>query len=160
MGNAVVTVLIAVASLALFGGCFAAALLATRPARPRPASPTPDLGDEPPAVVNLVGNGWELNEDAVEATLLDLAARGAVEVEEAGDGSYQLRLRKGDDLRLTAYEERVLDLVERRARDGVVPAGALTTGPTQHSRGWWRSFTGEVVADAQRRDLSRDVWDA
>lgn len=42
MSDVVITVLIAVASLALYGGSLGVAWLATRPARPRAVSPTPD----------------------------------------------------------------------------------------------------------------------
>src|SRR3970040_1086645 len=36
---------------------------------------SPAAGGEPPAVVNLLANRWRVTEDAVESTLLDLAAR-------------------------------------------------------------------------------------
>jgi hypothetical protein len=46
-----------------------------------PADPaSPDLGDEPPAVASLLANRWRLNENASESTLLDLVARGHLEL--------------------------------------------------------------------------------
>jgi hypothetical protein len=60
---------------------------------------------------------------------------------------------------VTAYEARILDFVHRRAVDGVVPSRALTTGPQDESKRWFRAFTAEVVAEAQARGLSRDLWD-
>jgi hypothetical protein len=164
MSDAVVTILIAVASLALFGGCFAAALLATRPARPRPAPPTPDLSDEPPAVVNLVGNGWELNEDAVEATLLDLAARRHIELRQPGSDPRQttVHLRDTSDAQpgnLTDYEGRVLDRVRGLAVGGVVPISALTFRNEDQEKGWEKRFRTEVIADAKARGLTRRRFD-
>jgi hypothetical protein len=52
----------------------------------------------------------------------------------------------------------VLDHVRRLAVDGVVPCEALTTGPEEQSRGWWKAFAKEVTADARRRGLSRPRW--
>src|SRR5512143_2092229 len=52
--------------------------------RPIPAGPaTPELRDEPPAVVNLLTHRLRAPM-AASATLLDLAARRAVEITEAG----------------------------------------------------------------------------
>jgi hypothetical protein len=70
-----------------------------------------------------------------------------------------VRLHRSPEQPLTPYERRILDVLHRRASDGVVPAQALTTGPADESKRWWRSFVGEVVEDAQRRGLSRDIWD-
>ncbi len=61
-------------AVAAWMGLYGLMLLVTRP-RAVPAAPaTQDLGAEPPAVVSLLGQGWDLGEDAVEATLLDLGA--------------------------------------------------------------------------------------
>jgi hypothetical protein len=46
------------------------------------------------------------------------------------------------------------------ASDGAVPAGALTTGPSEQSEKWRTRFENEVVADAQRRGLSREALDS
>ena len=143
--------------------------LRRRPNEPRPEPPTLDLGPEPPAVANLLVHDFRVTRDAVPATLLDLAARGHVELEEREPGTYVCRLRDpgpgGSEPRSpeeppTAYERRVLELLRRRAVDGVVPAGALTTGPSDESSRWWKEFRSEVVADAQRRGLCRDILDA
>jgi hypothetical protein len=53
----------------------------------------------------------------------------------------------------------VLALLRARASDGVVPAGALTTGEERESEQWFKRFAREVVRDAQARGLSRDLWD-
>src|SRR5664279_1767236 len=56
-------------------------MLATRPLPVSPGPATQDLqGDEPPAVVSVLANDWSVTEDAAEATLLDLAARGYLEI--------------------------------------------------------------------------------
>ena len=61
------------------------ALLATRPRGVQPAPATPDLGPEPPAVASLLASGWDLTEDAAEATLLDLGARRFIEFRQPDD---------------------------------------------------------------------------
>lgn len=164
MNLLVLDILIAVAALALFGGCLTAALLLTRPARPRPAVPTPELGDEPPAVVNLVANGWELNEDAVEATLLDLAARRHIELRQTGSDPRQttVHLRSAQDAQpgeLTPYEQRVLERVRGLAVRGVVPISALTFRDADQEKGWEKRFRSEVITDAKARGLTRRRFD-
>ena len=91
------------------------------------------------------------------ATLIDLAARSVVDVEWRGPDVFYIRLRPSTDEPLTAYELRVLEHLRRIATDGVVPAEALTTGPSEQSKSWRRRFENEVVADAQRSGLSRDA---
>src|SRR5918911_3688326 len=92
-----------------------------RPHEPEAGPPTLDLGPEPPAVANLLVSGFRVTHDAVPATLLDLSARGLVELEERAPGSYVCRLREAPEGELQRYERRVLDLLRRRASDGIVP---------------------------------------
>ncbi|MDQ3897517.1 MAG: DUF2207 domain-containing protein, partial [Actinomycetota bacterium] len=154
--------------LALLG----ALAVATRAREPdaRPAS-MDGGGDEPPAVVNMITDGWEVGGEAVPATLLDLAARKVVAIDSAGLDQFVVRVRpasrsegrsgpRGSDRPdLTPYEEQVLDHVRRlAASDGTVPAEALTTGPQEQSKAWWKSFTAAVVRDARDRGLSRARW--
>jgi hypothetical protein len=129
-----------------------------RPTKPRAARPTLDLGTEPPAVANFLVHDFRVTREAVPATLFDLAARRVVEIEERGPERYVCRIR-GQDASLTAYERRVVDLLARRERGGIVPAEALTTGPEGEASRWWNDFRREVVADAQRRGLSLDILD-
>ena len=133
--------------------------LRRRPERPEPGPPTLDLGPEPPAVANLLVHGFRVTRDAVPATLLDLAARRLVEIEEREPGSYVCRLEKASDGGLTSYERRVLELLRSRASGDIVPTEALTTGPEEESKRWWKGFQKEVVADAQRRGLCVDIVD-
>jgi hypothetical protein len=48
---------------------------------------TLELGPEPPAVVNFLVNDFRVTDDAVPATLIDLAARNVVDVEWRGPTS-------------------------------------------------------------------------
>jgi Predicted membrane protein (DUF2207) len=133
--------------------------LRRRPTTPEQGPATLDLGPEPPAVANLLVHGFRVTRDAVPATLLDLAARRLVEIEEREPGSYVCRLEERSDGALTSYERRVMDLLRSRASGDIVPAGALTTGPKEESKRWWKGFQKEVVADAQQRGLCVDILD-
>lgn len=154
-----VDVAIAVASLVPFAAVFAGALLATRPARPPAAPATPDLGEEPPAVANLLTNRWRLNEDAAESTLLDLAARRLIELRQPGNDpthtTIHVRPEAQRPPQLTPYEQRVLDRIQGLAVDGVIPVTALTFRNERHAKSWARGLRRDVVADARARGLSR-----
>lgn len=138
------------------------AMLAVRilrqPIEPDPGPPTSDLGPERPAVANMLVNAFQVRREALPATLFDLATRDVVEIQGIGDMYLvHIRAREPKD-GLTPYERRVLNLLQDRAEHGVVPAGALTTGPPEKARAWWRQFRKEVVTDAKRQGLSRDLW--
>jgi Predicted membrane protein (DUF2207) len=140
---------------------FLLVLVATLMTRARdldPGSTTSDLGQEPPAVVNLLVSGWRVTPDAVPATLLDIAARDYVDLEQLGPANTVCHLRRTDTSGLEPYERRVLDHVRGLAIDGVVPAAALSTGSASASARWWRGFEKEVTKDARARGLSRDRW--
>lgn len=157
----VIDIVIVVVSLALFAAAYGGARLATRPARPPTGPAVPDLGDEPPAVVNLLANRWRLNEDAAESTLLDLAARGYLELRQPGaDPTHTtIHLRPAgataDPAALQPYERRVLERVRGLAVDGVIPVTALTFRNAHQAKVWTRRLHREVVADARARGLSR-----
>jgi hypothetical protein len=141
---------------------FAALALATRPRRARPGPPSMELpGDEPPAVVNLLANGWRLGGEAVPATLLDLAARKVLVIDEIEPERFVCRAGRqpAGGTGLTPYEQRVLDHVRSLAApDGTVACEALSTGPDEQSKGWWKRFRSAVIDDARGRGLSRDRW--
>ncbi|MDD9369808.1 MAG: DUF2207 domain-containing protein, partial [Acidimicrobiales bacterium] len=133
--------------------------------RPGAATLEPQ-GSEPPAVVNLLTTDWDLGHEAIPATLVDLAARRHVEFDLEGDRTFvrvrPTRTPRSDDV-LTRYDEMVLGHVRGLARqtdDGRVPAEALTTGPDETARGWWKNFRGAVVEEARSRGLSRPRWSA
>lgn len=108
-------------------------------------------------MVNFLTHGFRVTDDAVPATLIDLAARNVVDIEQRGPGVFYVHLRPTSDEALTSYERRVVDHLRSIARDGVVPGEALTTGPQQESARWRRGFVSGVVSDAQARGLSRDA---
>jgi hypothetical protein len=133
----------------------------TRARAPVAAPATMDIpGDEPPAVVGLLTNGWAVERESVPATLIDLAARGVVAIERTGPAQAQVRLlpNLAGDTALLPYERQVLDHLRSKAHEGVVPAGALTTGPDEESTRWWKAFRSQVIADARSRGLSRPRW--
>ncbi len=140
----------------LLYGCL---ILASRPARPRAATPTQDLGraPHPPAVVSLLVNRWRITEDAAEATLLDLAARRIVEFRQPGHDPTltTVHVRVATPAGLNAYEQRVFDRVAGLAVDGVVPLTALTFRDQTRADRFAKHLRAEVVADARRRGLSR-----
>ena len=148
----------ATATLLVWGAVLLLAVVATRSREVDPGPATMELGDEPPAVVNLLANDWRVTADAVPATLLDLAGRDLVDIDQLGPEDTIVRVRRAGDASLAPYERLVLDHVAGLAVDGVVPAQALTTGPQDQSKGWWKAFTGAVVADARQRGLARDRW--
>jgi hypothetical protein len=117
-------------------------------------------GDEPPAVVAMLTDGWEVGHEAVPATLIDLAARKIVAIEGVGLDRFVVRLRpNASTAGLTPYEDQVLGHVRGLASaDGTVPCEALTTGPENDSAAWWKRFQSAVVEDARDRGLSRGRW--
>jgi hypothetical protein len=150
--------LLGIGSAGAWSAVYGLAMLATRPARPDPAPATQDLpGDEPPAVVSLVTNRWELTEDAAEATLIDLAARRFLEFRQPGDDPAQttIHVRVADPAGLNAYERRVFDRVAGLAVGGVLPLTALTFRNQGHATSFEKRLRAEVIADARSRGLSR-----
>src|ERR1051326_2379306 len=82
--------------VAVWCAAFVGCLVATSPRRVHPAPPTQDFGGpEPPAVVSLLANHWEVTEDAAESTLLDLAARKVIEFRQPGDDPAQTTIHIG-----------------------------------------------------------------
>jgi len=133
--------------------------VATRAREPKAAGATMELGgDESPGVVNLITNGWAVGKEAVPATLIDLAARKIVAFERVGPERYVVRIPNRRPPELTPYEAQVYDHVSGLASGGVVPCEALTTGPENESKRWWKSFRGSVSDDARQRGLSRPRW--
>src|SRR5690606_39188025 len=99
----------------------------TRPPRPPAGPESMELGSEPPAVVDLLTGGFAVDDDAVPATLVDLAARGWFDIDETG-GAVRLTARSGGRGELTRYEDRVRRHVEAKTVGGTTPAVVLTIG--------------------------------
>src|SRR5262249_22586103 len=117
-----------------------------------------ELGPEPPAVVSLLANGWEVTEDAVESTLLDLGARKYYEFRQPGNDPAQTTIHltpRPEDAALTPYEEAVYERVNGLARNGLVPLSALTLRDDRQARQWWRTVRSAIIADTSQRGLSR-----
>jgi Predicted membrane protein (DUF2207) len=148
----------AAASGALWLALLLVVRIARVPPRPPTGPPTEQLRDEPPALANMLVNRFRPDRDAVPATLLDLAARGLVRIEE-GRGQRTVRVRQGSLRGTVPYEQAILFLIQSKAGEGAVPAAALTTGSRRWAGGWWRSFRAAVERDAKVRGLSRDLWD-
>ncbi|BCB89472.1 DUF2207 family protein [Phytohabitans suffuscus] len=144
-------------SLAGFAVAFGLALLVTRPPAPRPAPGGGEPGTEPPAVAGFVVSGWRVTGDAVAGTLLDLAARGQVELRQPGADPARtaVAVLPADRRGLLPYERRVLDRIGEVAAGGPAALLALPFRDRRESRVWWRRLRREVAADARARGLSR-----
>ena len=77
--------------------------------RPGPPGDPNRLESESPALVDLLTGGWKLCEEAAAATVLDLAARRVVSVEEIGPELSLVRLAASEPTGLNTYEQMVLD---------------------------------------------------
>lgn len=132
---------------------------ATAPTRLTPGPTSLGLGDERPAIVDLLTGGFTTEADAVPATVIDLANRGYYTIEKYG-GRTVLRLRQhvNDQRPLAAYEQRVLQHIGRNAVDGVTPAEVLTLGEHGVSQRWLQAFGREVTADARAQGLCERRW--
>ncbi len=146
------------AALALWLVVVVVYALATRARNLAPGVSTPDLGAEPPAVVNLLVTRCELTADAADATLLDLAARHILELHQPGDdpAAFLVRVRVAEPADLTPYEQRVFDRVQALAPDRFVRVDELTTQLADGGHRWLRHLRKEVVADAKARGLVRE----
>jgi hypothetical protein len=132
--------------------------LVRRPRVPPSLPATSDVGPESPAVANLLANFGEVTPEAVPATLLDLAARRFIEIDEKEPHVYEVRIEEKTPATLAPYETRVLSLVQRRATAGVVPAAALTAGAANEAKSWHASFNREVISEAKRLGLTKPRW--
>jgi hypothetical protein len=121
---------------------------------------TNTLGPEPPAVASLVADGWQLTEDAVEATLLDLGARRYFEFRQPAADPRQTTIHFGPTAipptGLNPYEQAVYDRVKGLAgTNGLVPLTALTFRDSGQAARWWKTIRTSIIADARERGLSR-----
>ena len=118
----------------------------------------PGAAEEPPAVANLLVHGGTPSGDLLAATLVDLAARGHLEIERRAGGTHFYRGTEApapDEL--LPYELRARSLVLEWAQDGAVPASALVLGDDDEVSEWWRALRAEVVTDARARGYV-SVW--
>jgi Predicted membrane protein (DUF2207) len=128
------------------------------PRLPRAGPETAELGGEPPAVANMLVHSWYVTAAAVPATVIDLAARRVIGLEEVGPERFVVRVHaRANGADLTAYEDHVLRFVESRATGGSAPVDALSLG-TEEGATWLAQFSGAVVRDAEARGLARRGW--
>ncbi len=110
---------------------------------------------EPPAVVALLTNDYEVPRSAVTATALDLAARGWIRLT-TSDGELVVVTRgagqAGDSLR--PFEQQVLNHLSARAFNDVTSAGTLAASHHRLDRRWWMRFRRSVAETAQEYGLS------
>lgn len=150
----------AVLGIAVAAALFVAGMLRlNRLTKIAPAGATMELRPESPAVVDLLTGGFTVEDDAVPATVVDLAARGWFTIEDYGtDTIIRTRSTRPTGDALQPYEQRVLAHIEQHAIDGVVPTRVLTTGQKQLSKRWFAQFSREVVHHAQQLGLCTRRW--
>ncbi len=138
---------------------FAWRWIASRPKMPDAGPETQELGTEPPAIANLLVNRWNVTKVAAQATLVDLAARKVVGIDQYGTDHFMVRLRDiPPDEKISPYEKQVLDLVRKRATGGAAPVEALNLGEEGEAQAWWKRFSNSVEGDARARGLARNRW--
>ncbi|KAA0021926.1 DUF2207 family protein [Antrihabitans cavernicola] len=157
--GAIVAVLCAVATIAGWLGLLGWLMFSTKTPSIRTGPPTQALRPEAPALVDFVTGDWKLCDEAASATLLDLAARRFVTIEEVGPELSLVRLgRNVDTSALTRYEQLVIDHVTKLATaDGVVATGALAEG-ARNLGSWWKKFSRAVRDEARAAGLSEARW--
>jgi hypothetical protein len=120
--------------------------------RPRPLD---GRGLEPPAVVALLTNGYDVPNTAVTATALDLAARGWIRLTTVdGELAVVTRGNAGAGDSLLPFEQQVLNHIASRAFNDVISAGTLAVSQHRLDRRWWLRFRRAVASHAASTGLS------
>jgi hypothetical protein len=140
-----------------FAVVFAFRYAASFPALPAAGPETSDLGEEPPAIANLLVNRCHLTRAAAAATLVDLAARNHLELFEAGPGHFVARIRSESPDALTSSERQVMDLVRAKATGGSAPLEAIQLDDDEAAT-WHDRFAKQVISEAKSRGLLRGRW--
>ena len=141
-------------------------LFARHGRRPRldPALPAQEAAppsNDPPALVEWLLRWGNVGQGAVTATLLDLARRGAVEVEQvAGGDDVVFRVADRGVVRFP-FEEAVLELVDRAGDGGEVTGSQLAAWTRTHrseAGAWWSGFTTAISAEGRARGWLGSWW--
>jgi hypothetical protein len=133
----------------------------TAPVRPRPdASAADAVGDEPPAVVNVLTNDVTLTAAGLRATMIDLAARGWLRILPPDDDDDIGRVRPAAGTSggesLLPHERLVLQhVLARFTTDRAIPARYLAVDVRDR---WWRRFDRLVTDECRRRGLVMRRW--
>jgi hypothetical protein len=127
--------------------------LITRPRDVEPGPATMELGEEPPAVVDYITNGYKVTNHGVAGTLLDLAAGHFLDIDQQPAGTYFSVGREAPD-RLMPHERMLYDHVARLAGDKMVPAQALTIGSDARATSWLRRFDRLVAEYSKSHGLT------
>ena len=69
-------------------------VVARTPPRPPAGPKTLELGPEPPSVANFLVHDFTVTADAAAATLIDLAARNVLDIEQRGPEVFYVRMRE------------------------------------------------------------------
>ncbi len=143
--DAVPWLVVAGIALAAWTALFVVVVTATMPRLPDPGPETMDVGPESPAVANFLVNRCRVTTSALSATLVDLAARGHLALDDIGGGEQLVRLREHSADGLHEYEQQVLALVRSHATNGTVPAAELSLGYGDKAERWWAKWQSEVL---------------
>lgn len=130
---------------------------ATFPYLPDAGPATNFLGEESPAVVGLLVHRWNAPRSVMAATLLDLAARGLLAIEQYGD---QVVVRVYEERiagqRLNQFESQLLEHIRARIQGRSAPVDALDLGEDAES--FWKRFRKHVEGEARAKHLARSRW--
>lgn len=122
---------------------------------PPPGPPTPEPGPEPPAVASMLLLGARAWSAAVAATVLDLGARGFLDLAWRGPSVLGCRAaRAPEGTRLLPFERRVLERLRTHLHRDEAPVSALLPEPRgRGSFSWYRGFAREVTRFARDEGL-------
>ncbi|RCH67705.1 DUF2207 domain-containing protein [Streptomyces sp. SDr-06] len=145
--------------IGLWLAAFGLALAATRNGTVHTGPATQEFGPDPesPGVVALLANRWRSVDRAAAAVLLDLAARGLIEVRQPDDDPARstVHVTGKDTEDLTPYERRVFDRVAEQAGATGAPIGAIAFRAEESAKSWNSALHQEIVSEARQRGLSR-----
>jgi hypothetical protein len=150
---------LALGGAAAFAAWLAVAALAAFITRPRAASAsaaTGDFGPESPALAGFAADRWEVTPRLASATLLDLAARRVVDLEQITPDQVLCRYRdlKAGRTEFARHEQLILDLIRRRmSADHTVATSELWVDGN-----WMNRFGKAVVAQGKELGLIRPRW--
>jgi hypothetical protein len=124
---------------------------------PPPGPPTLEPGPEPPAVASLLVSGARARRSALAATVLDLGARGFLDLAWVGPSMLSCRaVRTRDGAELLPFERRVLERLRTQLHGDEAPVSALLPAPRGlESRRWCGRFAREVSTAAREERLVR-----